>query len=202
MMPNFGGFFFPLLRTRWRLCSTWPDGFGKKVCTHVACFMKMGKSLKMTSCGPSNFEGDELHLNLLQKPQFFLGVAHLSFIYCKPPPPCLSWHVRSCNKMLYYPNVAFCIMWHFGLKCRIVEVFQENGLFQCKMSFCVHNEDTWVWKNILNIRNMLTTSHNMELRNYCPMMILHHISHNKSKNLLPFDDFCWCWKLTSCLIYP
>jgi hypothetical protein len=35
-------------------------------CAHVACSMKKGKSPEMTSCGPSNFEGDGLHLNLLK----------------------------------------------------------------------------------------------------------------------------------------
>ena len=28
-----------------------------------------------------------------------------------------------------------------GLKCRNVKEFKENGLFQCKKSFCIHNED-------------------------------------------------------------
>ena len=43
----------------------------KNLSAHVACSMKEGKSPKMTSCGPSNFEGDILHLNLLKKTQFF-----------------------------------------------------------------------------------------------------------------------------------
>jgi hypothetical protein len=30
----------------------------------------------------------------------------------------------------------------FGLKCRTIEIYQENGLFQCKMPFCIHNKDT------------------------------------------------------------
>ena len=50
------------------------------------------------------------------------------------------------KKVSYYLNVAFLIVWHFGLECRIMEVFQENGLFWCKISFCIHNEDTHVWK--------------------------------------------------------
>ena len=33
--------------------------------------MKKGKSPKLISCGPSNFEGDGLHLNLLKKTQVF-----------------------------------------------------------------------------------------------------------------------------------
>ena len=39
-------------------------------------------------------------------------------------------------------NVIFYIIWHFGLKCRTIKVFQENDLFQCKISFYMHNEDT------------------------------------------------------------
>ena len=39
-------------------------------------------------------------------------------------------------------NVVFYIIWHFGLDCRAIKVFQENGLFQCKMSSFIHNEDT------------------------------------------------------------
>ena len=48
------------------------------ISAHVACSMKKVKSPKMTSCGPCNFEGDGLHLNLLKENPSFLGVAHLS----------------------------------------------------------------------------------------------------------------------------
>ena len=41
----------------------------KIMSSHVACSMKKTESSKMTSYGPSNFEGDKLHLNLLKKPQ-------------------------------------------------------------------------------------------------------------------------------------
>ena len=55
-------------RLRWRLCTTWSYGFGKKqLNVHVACSMRKGKSPKMTSCDPSNFEGNKLHPNLLKK---------------------------------------------------------------------------------------------------------------------------------------
>ena len=114
--------------------------------------------------------------------------------YRSPP---LIWHVWSRKKVSYYLNVAFLIIWYFGLKCRIIEVFRENGLF------CIHNEDTHVWKNILYWRNMLTTSHNMEFflqKIIVPWWYLYHITHYKSKNLLSFDDVCWCWNLTSCSI--
>ena len=84
----------------------------------------------------------------------------------------LIWHVWSRKKMLYYLNVVLCMIWYFGLKCCIIEVFQENGIFQCKMSFCRHNEDTWVWKNILYWKIMLTMSHNMELRKVCTLMMM------------------------------
>lgn len=60
----------------------------------------------------------------------------------------LIWHDWSCKKVSFYPNVIFLIMCHFGLKCWIIEVFQENGLFQCKLWFCVYYEDTYVWRNI------------------------------------------------------
>ena len=40
----------------------------KKLSAHVAYAMK---TPKMTSCSPSNFEGDGLHLNLLKKPPKF-----------------------------------------------------------------------------------------------------------------------------------
>ena len=77
MMPSLNGVSF--FRTRCRSCTTWWDGFEgkkKKLSAHVACAMK---TPKMTSCSPSNFEGDGLHLNLLKKNPKFLGVAHLSF---------------------------------------------------------------------------------------------------------------------------
>ena len=42
----------------------------KEMSAHVSCSMKKGESPKLTSCGPSNFEGDGLHLNLLQNLNF------------------------------------------------------------------------------------------------------------------------------------
>ena len=42
----------------------------KNKCTY--CLLhETRKSPKMTSCGPSNFEGDKLHLDLLRKPPIF-----------------------------------------------------------------------------------------------------------------------------------
>ena len=85
MMPNLGGVFFSFLG-QGDVCAQldWMD-LEEKACVHMLLApWKSGKSPKMTSCGPSNFEGDGLHLNLLQKPKF-LGVAHLSFTYCYPP---------------------------------------------------------------------------------------------------------------------
>ena len=46
------------------------------------------------------------------------------------------------QEVSYYPNVVICIIRHFGLKCRTIEFFKENHIFQCKISFCIHNEDT------------------------------------------------------------
>ena len=69
MMPNLGGIYL-LLRTRWQLCTTWSHTFGKNECTcYLLCYK--GKTPKMTSCDPSSFEGNGLHLNLLKKPQIF-----------------------------------------------------------------------------------------------------------------------------------
>ena len=69
-------------------------------------------------------------------------------------PPLISWHecfqkwsphvirhVWSRMKQSYYPNAMFCIIRHIGLKCRNVEGFQENNLFQWELSVCIHNED-------------------------------------------------------------
>ena len=45
--------------------------FWKIFSAYVACSMKKDKSPKLTSCGPSNLEGDGLHLNFLKKTQVF-----------------------------------------------------------------------------------------------------------------------------------
>ena len=47
----------------------WIWGKKETLNAHVTCSMKKGKSPKMTSCGPSNFEGDGLHLDLLLETQ-------------------------------------------------------------------------------------------------------------------------------------
>ena len=49
----------------------------KKITADVGCSMKKEKSPKMTSCGPSNFVGDRIHLILPKNPKF-IGVANLS----------------------------------------------------------------------------------------------------------------------------
>ena len=49
--------------------------------------------------------------------------------------PSLIWHVWSCKKVSYYPNVVFSMIRHFGLTCCITKVFQENGLFWCESHF-------------------------------------------------------------------
>ena len=49
---------------------------------HVACSMKKGKWPKMTSCGPSIFEGDGLHVNLLKNTQNYgssSAVIHITY---------------------------------------------------------------------------------------------------------------------------
>ena len=53
----------------------------------------------------------------------------------------------------------FLVIWQFGLKCRTLQVLQENGLiFQCKMSrFCTHNE-TYI---------KMSEEHDFRRRNIC-----------------------------------
>ena len=53
-----------------------------KIRADVAFSMKKGKSPKMTSCGPSNFEDDKLDLNLLKKTHVFVissFVIHITY---------------------------------------------------------------------------------------------------------------------------
>ena len=37
--------------------------------------------------------------------------------------------------VLYYPYVTFCITWHFGFKCRTIEVFRKMTYFNVKCHF-------------------------------------------------------------------
>jgi hypothetical protein len=69
--------------------------------------------------------------------------------------------------------------------------FSRKWPFQCNMSFCIHNEDTCIWKIFVYNANMLTTSHNMELkRKNSPMMMSSHVTHYKSMNLIVI--MVWC----------
>ena len=43
------------------------------------------------------------------------------------------------HNMIFWPQMSY----YLGF-------FQEIDIFQCKMSFNIHNEDTWVWKNIFS----------------------------------------------------
>jgi hypothetical protein len=54
-------------------------------------------------------------------------------------------HIRLPKKV----SCSILAVEHFGLKCQIVEVFHEAGLFQCRMSFCTHDEDTSLRKNLI-----------------------------------------------------
>ena len=56
--------------------------------------------------------------------------------------PSLLRHIWSCKKVLYYPNIMFLVIWHFGLKYHTFEVFKGNGLIQCRLPFCIHYENT------------------------------------------------------------
>ena len=75
-------------------------------------------------------------------------------LYCSPS---LLRHIWSCKKVSCCPNVVFSVHCHFGLKCRTSEVFQDNGLFQCGMSFYGHYEDIHVWEEHLYWRYMFST---------------------------------------------
>ena len=63
----------------------------------------------------------------------------IKWSYCSTS---LIWRVRLHKTMVYYADFVFSIRWRFGHKCCSVEVFQENSLFECEMSFYVHSEDT------------------------------------------------------------
>ena len=69
MTPNMGGVFS---LGQHDVCAQldWMDFKKNLVHMLLAPSMKKGKSPKMTSCDPSNFEGDGLHLNLLKNPKF------------------------------------------------------------------------------------------------------------------------------------
>ena len=45
-------------------------------------------------------------------------------------------------------------------------------------------------------------SHNMTLKRSPLMMSSPYRTHYESKNILSYNDVCWCWKLTSCSMYP
>ena len=62
-----------------------------------------------------------------------------NFTNCSPS---LIPHGLLCKKVSYYVNVVFLIIWHFELKCHTIEVFQENDLFQYKLSFCIYTMKT------------------------------------------------------------
>ena len=108
------------------------------------------------------------------------------------------------------------LRWHVGSqKCRVLDnmtfwfqmlyyqgILGENLLLWCEMSLCIHNEDAKVWKNNLNWRNMLKTSQIMEFKKlHSPMMMSSPCHTIQSKKLLSSNDVCWCWELTSSLIY-
>ena len=57
MMPNLGGVFF-LLPDKVIVVHNLTRWMWEKMSAHFDCSMKEGKSSKLTSCGPSNFEGD------------------------------------------------------------------------------------------------------------------------------------------------
>jgi hypothetical protein len=67
MMPNLSGDFFLSLRLGDGCAQFDHMDLEKKISALVVGSVKKGQSPKMTSCGPSNFEGDRLHLNLLKE---------------------------------------------------------------------------------------------------------------------------------------
>ena len=114
---------------------------------------------------------------------------HIASQYCSP---LLMWQVGSREKVSYYPNVVFCIIWHFGLKCRTIEVIQEKRPLSMKMSFCIYNEATSVWNNIFFVReicsqhqtiwslrkihvDVFTMSHTKKVKIHCLLMIFFYV---------------------------
>ena len=67
-------------------------GWIKKIIAHVACAMKKGKPPKNDIMCPSNFEGEEPHLNLLKQNHFFFGSSSTIVIH-----------------ITYYDKVANCL---------------------------------------------------------------------------------------------
>ena len=72
-----------------------------------------------------------------------------------------------------------------------IGAFQENDLFQCKLLFCIHNEDTWLKKYAHNIVQnevqkichehstmimmMSSSYHTMKVKIYCLLMMFVHV---------------------------
>ena len=76
----------------------------ENISAHVACSMEEEKSPKIASCGPSNFEGDELHLHFLKKPQIFMSSSSVIHI-------------------AYYDKVAVCGMTEVVIKRKKIRIF-------------------------------------------------------------------------------
>ena len=97
-------------------------------------------------------------INFRECPTWEPHKAHISLwlIYCQS-----SWHI----KYVYFHMICLVAQENVVLsKCHILHHmsyyrgFQENGPFRCKISFCIHNEDTYVWKNIF-IREICSKCH-------------------------------------------
>ena len=136
--------------------------FEEKTSAHIACSMKKGKSPKMTSCGPSNFEGDRLHLNLLKKLQIFGSSSIILFKHVgrfHDPRICQLYSTSLRTKWEYSFNIhIFKLTWKFGQRYTSstmrMNYYSSHVLF-LKITICsdivIQNTDTI--HNILTIQN-------------------------------------------------
>jgi hypothetical protein len=127
-------------------------------------------------------------LNPLSTHEAYLGLSMHKFVYLSDM--FLFFSLLKMPHLVVQENVVFYIIWHFGLGCRTIKAFQENGLFQCKMSSFIHNKYTEVWKNIFieeicsqhhttwsvqlfiwSYDDVFTISHSTKTRTYCLLMM-------------------------------
>lgn len=118
---------------------TQPLAWEALILIHTVTQHRMGPHTRQI---PYIYTADALHIPGSTQPANPHTESQSLYTVLSYSPP-LTWHIWSHKKVLYYPNVILYIIWHFGLKYCVVEVFQENGLFQCVM-LCLHTQ----WKYI------------------------------------------------------
>lgn len=74
---------------------------------------------------------------------------------------------------VHFPNAILLVIWHFGLICCPIEFFQENCLFQCKMSFRIHNEDTYLGRTFVLKKYANNVPQSSPILTTSPMVHLH-----------------------------